>query len=86
MKVKNALYLVLAMTIAFAGGAYTMAQVRDWHDVKRVHDEVSKALNDMNRLQYANGFNMGGHGERAKDALVTAERELDQAVMYLQRH
>lgn len=83
MKVKNILYLVLAMAIAFVGGAVTMAQVNDWHDVEKVHHEVQNAIDDLTRLQQANGFHMGGHGQRAKEHLIAAERELHEAVEFV---
>ena len=83
MKAKNILYLVLAMAIAFAGGAVTMAQMRDWHDVEKVHHEVQNAIDDLTRLQGANGYHMGGHAQRAKEHLMAAEGELHQAVDYI---
>ncbi|HTX74691.1 MAG TPA: hypothetical protein VMD29_00705 [Terracidiphilus sp.] len=86
MKIRSILSLVVAMAIAFAGGAITMAQVHDWHDVDKVHHEVIDAINHLDRLRSKNGFNMGGHGEQAKEHLVAAERELDAAVQYLQNH
>lgn len=86
MKIKHVLCIVAAMVIAFAGGALTMAQVYDWHDVDKVHHEVIDAMNHLDRLRARNGFNMGGHGEKAKEHLVAAERELDAAVQFLQNH
>ncbi|MFZ0392439.1 MAG: hypothetical protein WCF17_22050 [Terracidiphilus sp.] len=83
MKIKNVLYLTLAMVIAFAGGAITMAQVNDWHDVDRVHHEVQVAIDDLTRLQGANGYHMGGHAARAKVHLIAAEQELRAAVDFV---
>ncbi len=83
MKVKNIIYLALAMAIAFVGGAVSMAQMRDWHDVEAVHHKVQTAIDDVTRLQGANGFHMGGHAEKAKDHLIAAERELHEAVDYV---
>ncbi|MFZ0303406.1 MAG: hypothetical protein WAL75_12000 [Terracidiphilus sp.] len=85
MKIKS-LYLVLAMTVAFASGAYTMAQVRDWHDVEKVHQHVIEAMHELEHMQQANGYNMGGHAARADQLLHQAERELDAAVHYAQTH
>ena len=85
MKIKS-LYLVLAMTVAFASGAYTMAQVRDWHDVEKVHQHVIEAMHELEHLQQANGYNMGGHAARADQLLHQAEHELDVAVQYAQTH
>jgi hypothetical protein len=85
MKIKS-LYLVLAMAVAFASGAYTMAQVRDWHDVEKVHQHVIQAMHELEHLQQANGYNMGGHAERADQFLRQAEHELDAAVRFAQTH
>jgi len=85
MKMKN-LYLALAMAVAFASGAFTMAQVRDWHDVEKVHNHVLEAMHELEHLQRANGYGMGGHGERADQLLHQAEHELDMAVQFAQRH
>lgn len=86
MKIRNMLSVVAAMAIAFAGGAYTMAQVHDWHDVDRVHHHVLDALHELQKARQANYYNMGGHGERAEQFLVQAEHELDLAVQYAQTH
>lgn len=85
MKIKK-LYIVLAMTVAFASGAFTMAQVRDWHDVQKVHQHVIDAMHELEHLQQANGYRMGGHGERADQLLHQAEHELDMAVQFAQNH
>jgi uncharacterized protein involved in response to NO len=85
MKTKS-LYLILAMTVAFASGAFTMAQVRDWHEVQKVHEHVLESIHELERLQQANGYNMGGHAARADQLLHQAEHELDMAVQYAQRH
>lgn len=85
MKIKS-LYLALAMAVAFASGAFTMAQVHDWHDIDRVHHHVIDAMHELERLQAANGYNMGGHAEKADGYLRSAEHELDDAVRYAQTH
>lgn len=85
MKMKN-LYLALAMTVAFASGAFTMAQVRDWHDVEKVHNHVLEAMHELEHLQNTNGYSMGGHAEKAHQLLGQAEHELNLAVQYAQGH
>ena len=80
------LYLVLAVAVGFASGAYTMAQVRDWHDVESVRHHVIDAWHELERLQQANGYNMGGHAEKADQFLHQAEHELNLAVQYAQTH
>ncbi len=85
MKMKS-LYLVLAMAVAFASGAFTMAQVHDWHDVDRVHHHVMDAMHELEHLQQVNYYHMGGHAERADQFLHNAEHELDMAVQFAQTH
>ena len=85
MKIKS-IYFALAMAVAFASGAYTMAQVRDWHDVEKVHQHVIQAMHELEHLQQANGYNMGGHAARADQLLHQAEHELDMAVQFSQTH
>jgi uncharacterized protein involved in response to NO len=85
MKIKS-LYLVLAMAVAFASGAFTMAQVRDWHDVDKVHHHVLDSIHELEHLQQANGYGMGGHAQKADEFLHQAEHELDLAVQFAQTH
>jgi hypothetical protein len=85
MKIKS-LYLALAMAVAFASGAFTMAQARDWHDIEKVHQHVIQAIHELAHLQQANGYHMGGHADRANQFLNQAEHELNLAVQYAQTH
>jgi len=85
MKIKS-LYMPLAMAVAFASGAITMAQVHDWHDVDKVHHHVLDAMHELEHLQQANGYNMGGHAATADRFLHQAEQELNLAVQYAQTH
>lgn len=85
MKIKS-LYMALAMAVAFASGALVMAQVHDWHDVDKVHHHVIDAMHELEHLQQANGYNMGGHAAAADQFLHQAEHELDMAVQYAQTH
>jgi len=85
MKMKH-LYLALALAVAFASGAVTTAQMRDWHDVQKVQQHVLDSIHELEHLQQANGYNMGGHAARADQLLHAAERELDLAVQYAQTH
>jgi len=74
------LYMVIALVLAFAAGAFLTAQVRDWHDVDAVHNHVIEAIHEMDRARAANHYDMEGHGARAEKALHEAERELGLAV------
>lgn len=86
MKIRNIVCVVLAMVIAFAGGAITMAQVIDWHDVEKVRHAVREALDDINRIDAANGGHMGGHGIKAEEHLRAADRELQEGIEYMRNH
>jgi hypothetical protein len=79
MKMKK-ISLALAIAVAFASGAITMAQVRDWHDLDKVHQHVQEAIHEMERAAAANHYDMQGHGARAETLLRQAEHELDAAV------
>jgi hypothetical protein len=85
MKMKK-LSLPLAMAVAFASGAVTMAQVHDWHDLIKVHDHVMDAIHEMEHAQAANHYDMGGHAARAEQDLRAAEHELQLGIQYSQAH
>lgn len=55
-------------------------EVRDWHDLERVHVKINEAIKDMERAQAANHYDMGGHAAKAEELLRNAERELHEAV------
>jgi len=80
------LYLAVAMLLAFAAGAVTMAQVRDWHDLDKVHDHVIEAIHEMDRARAANHYDMDGHGARAEQLLHETEHELQLAIDSARRH
>jgi hypothetical protein len=71
---------IIAVVLAFAAGAVVSAQVRDWHDLDKVHKHVLEAIHEMERARAANNYDMRGHGARAEEHLRAAERELDLAV------
>jgi len=76
---------VLALAVAFVAGAFVSAQVRDWHDLDRVHDHVIEAIHEMERARAANHYDMEGHGAKAEEHLRAAEHELDLAVRAARR-
>jgi len=80
------LYMSLALAVAFATGAVVSAQVRDWHDLDKVHQHVIEAIHEMDRAREANHYDMDGHGAKAEQHLHDAEHELDLAVRAAQRN
>lgn len=71
---------VFALVLSFGAGAVLSSQVRDWHDLDKVHKHVKEAIAEMERARAANNYDMGGHGVRAEEHLRAAERELVMAV------
>jgi hypothetical protein len=77
---------VFALTLAFISGALVSAQVRDWHDLDRIHQHVMEAIHEMERARAANHYDMDGHGAKAEEHLHAAEHELDLAVRSSRAH
>ena len=77
---------VLALSVAIAAGAVVSAQVRDWHDLDRVHDHVVEAIHEMDHAREANHYDMAGHGAKAEEHLHAAEHELSLAIEASRRH
>ena len=71
---------VLTLALAFTAGAIVTAQVRDWHDLEKVQQHVTEALNEMGRARAANHYDMEGHGVKAEEHLRDAQHELDLAI------
>lgn len=76
---KNAL-AVVCLALSFIAGAALSAQVHDWHDIDKVHKHVQQAIEELEKVRAANGYDMQGHGAKAEDHLRAAERELQLAV------
>jgi Skp family chaperone for outer membrane proteins len=77
---------VLTLALAFTAGAVVTAQVHDWHDLDKVQQHVSQAIDEMERARSANHFDMEGHGAKAEEHLRAAQRELDMAIQSSRRH
>jgi hypothetical protein len=77
---------VLTLALAFTAGAVVTAQVRDWHDLDKVQEHVTQAINGMERARAANHYDMDGHGAKAEEHLRAAQRELDMAIQASRRH
>jgi len=80
------LFAVCALAAAFAMGALVNAQMRDWHDLDRVHNQVVQAINEMEQARAANHYDMQGHGAKAEEHLRAAERELKMAIEAAREH
>lgn len=79
-------FAVCALAAAFAMGALVNAQMRDWHDLDRVHNQVVQAINEMEQARAANHYDMQGHGAKAEEHLRAAERELKMAIEAAREH
>lgn len=86
MKNLKRIYVVLALAAAFGAGAFVSAQVRDWHDLDKVHDRVVESIQLMERARAANHYDMQGHGAKAEEHLRAAEHELTMAIQASRRH
>lgn len=71
---------ILALCLSFVVGAAVADKVRDWHDLEAVRDHVHQAIQEMERAQKANHYDMGGHAVKAEEHLRAAERELHDAI------
>lgn len=80
---KKLLIAASALTL-FTGLA--LAQVRDWHDLDKVHKHVTEAIHEMERARAANHYDMEGHGAKAEELLRQAEKELHEAVEAAKAH
>jgi hypothetical protein len=74
----NKLVIAASGLTLFTGLA--LAQVRDWHDLERVHKHLQESIHEMERARAANHYDMQGHGAKAEELLRAAEKELHEAV------
>lgn len=80
MMKKTIAVAVLSACLSFVGGIAVAQRVHDWHDIEKVRQHVNEAIHELESVQAANNYNMGGHAEAAKQHLREAEGELHQAV------
>ena len=71
---------VLTACLSFVGGIAVAQRVHDWHDIDRVRQHVHESIHEIEEVQAANHYQMGGHAEAAKGHLRAAEEELHQAI------
>ena len=77
---KSIAVAVLSACLSFVGGIAVAQRVHDWHDIERVRDNVHEAIHEIEVVQAANNYQMGGHAEAAKGHLRAAEAELHEAI------
>lgn len=83
---KTVTVAVLSACLSFVGGIAVAQRVHDWHDIDRVREHVHESIHEIEQIQAANNYNMGGHAESAKAHLRAAEGELQQAVETVRGH
>jgi hypothetical protein len=71
---------VISSCLSFAGGIAVAQGVHDWHDIDKVRQHVHQAIHEIENIQAANNYQMGGHAEAAKGHLRQAESELSLAI------
>ena len=77
--------LIAASALTLMSGL-ALAQVRDWHDLERVHKHIAESIHEMERARAANHYDMEGHGAKAEELLRQAEKELHEAVEAAKAH
>ena len=75
----------VASVLLISGFAFA-AQVRDWHDLEKVHRHVQESIKEMEHARAANHYDMDGHGAKAEQLLHEVERELHEAVEAAKKH
>jgi hypothetical protein len=86
MMKKSIAIAVISSCLSFAGGIAIAQRVHDWHDIEKTRDHVHEAIHEIEMIQQANSFNMGGHAEAAKGDLRQAEGELNAAIEFVRTH
>jgi hypothetical protein len=76
---KKVLLAALIVLTVVAGSALA-EEVRDWKDLHKVHEQIERAIHEMERVRAANHYDMAGHGAKAEELLRQAEHELHEAV------
>lgn len=76
----RAMTLLLPLTLSLSVGLLQAAEVRDWKDLHKVHEQIDHAIKEMERARAANHYDMAGHGAKAEELLRQAEKELHEAV------
>jgi hypothetical protein len=77
--------LIAASALTLLTGL-ALAQVRDWHDLERVHKHIVESIHEMERARAANHYDMEGHGIKAEQLLREAEKEVHEAIEAAKSH
>ncbi|MFY9743415.1 MAG: hypothetical protein WA252_13160 [Candidatus Sulfotelmatobacter sp.] len=80
MMKKSIAIAVISGCLSFAGGIAVAQGVHDWHEIEKVRVHVHEAIHEIEEVQAANHYQMGGHAEAAKTHLRAAEQELHLAI------
>lgn len=88
MKLRQILVGSVMGGVLFAGGiAVGQIDPQRHPNLSAAHDLIGQAIQRIDAAQSASKERLGGHGERAKELLYQADRELMQAALYTdQRH
>lgn len=79
--------IILAATaLALVTGIAGAVEVRDWHDLDKIHNQIQSSIKEMERARAANHYDMAGHGAKAEQLLRDAEKELHEAVEAAKKH
>ena len=78
--------LLIAASVLTLASGLALAQVRDWHDLERVHKHLVESIQEMERARAANHYDMQGHGLKAEQLLRDAEKELHEAIEAAKEH
>jgi len=74
----------VAGLVAMAG--LQVAQAGNHPNLDDANNALSNAAGWVDKAQAANGDKLGGHGQKAKAAITTAQAEVNAAMTYLDAH
>ena len=80
---KSIAVAVITGCLSFVGGIAVAQRVHDWHDIEKVRQHVHESIHEIEIVQAANHYQMGGHAEAAKAHLKQAEGELNAAIQFV---
>jgi hypothetical protein len=72
--------VLAAAALTLVTGIANAADLKDWRDLEKVHNQILSSIREMERARAANHYDMAGHGAKAEQLLRDAEKELHQAI------